>query len=70
MTNKMHLYYVDLDAAKAETVNRRLDPHEEISYDFVDKAEFKNEATAGCRDGTVVPAMLMSALWLYDKTGR
>lgn len=66
MMNKMHLFYVKLDFARYEKTQQKLDAHEQIEVEFVEKYEFIEKVKANAMDGKQ-PAMLMSALWLYEK---
>lgn len=66
MTNKMHVFYVDFDnVPEIKHIGQKLDAHEEIEFSFVDKIEFINEVNDKRKDGKQ-PAMLMSALYLYQ----
>lgn len=67
MTNAIHCFYVNLDNAKCEPVERKLDEHERISFSWKDKYQFMSDAVRASRaGGACVPAMLLSAIKLYE----
>ena len=63
MTNTMHYFAVDLDKAKFEKVNTKLDTHENITSRWVDWNEFEDSTIRAVVAGSKkVPAMLVTAL--------
>lgn len=65
MMNRIHLFYVNLDEVAYAQVGQKLDTHEKLTYKFMDDFSFKQYVIDHAYDG-VQPAMLMSALWLYE----
>ena len=72
MTNMMHYYYVNLDHAKYEIVDKKLDVHEEIEISWKDKDRFMfdlaDDAHA-CRK-TQVPAIALAMVKLYENASN
>ena len=70
MTNMMHYYFINLDYAKYEQVDQKLDEHEEIKLQWKDKDKFMfdlaDDAHA-CRK-TQVPAIALSMVKLYENS--
>lgn len=71
MTNTMHCYYVDLDRTPYTWTQPRPDAHEKIDFRWKDKNAFAAEVEARVRaGGKNVPAMLLSALKLYEDLAK
>jgi len=70
MTNRMHYFYVDLDEAEWRQVGQKLDEHESLTVSWERKQDFAEsvEALASAGRAERVPAMLISALRLYEKS--
>lgn len=69
MTNKMHYFYVNLDRAEYVQTEQKLDAHESITYAWDDREAFKKRVLERVKNPVgddVAPAILLSALKLYD----
>ena len=68
MTNTMHYFYVNLDAAPYVHTGRKLDEHEIIEFRWKDKGRFMFDLAdnAHCSDGRQVPAIALAAVKLYE----
>lgn len=70
MTNIMHYYYINLDYAKYEHVDRKLDEHEKIELSWKDKDGFMfdlADAAHACGK-TQVPAIALAMVKLYENS--
>lgn len=70
MTNMMHYYYINLDYAKYECVDQKLDEHEEIELSWKDMIWFMNKLAndAYMCGKTRVPAIALSMVKLYENS--
>lgn len=70
MTNKMTMFYVNLDNAKFNKTKQQLDAHENLTWKFVPKAKFEQEimeqVAMNCKYKIYNPAFLLAALKLID----
>lgn len=66
MTNTMHYFYVDVGRAKFVQTDQKLDAHEKLTYEWVDRDGFMAEiVTSAMNRGSAVPAMALAAVHLY-----
>lgn len=67
MTNTMHYFYINLDNAEFDEVEKKLDEHEQITSKWVDCDDFHEKVVkAVFTESTKVPAMLMAAFGLMQ----
>lgn len=68
MTNKMHYFFINLDYAKYERVDQKLDEHEEIELSWKDKDRFMFDLAddAHACGKVQVPAIALSMVKLYE----
>lgn len=69
MTNKMHYFYINLDYAKHEIAEQKLDAHEklEVCWALKDKFIAKLADDAYAENGKAVPAIALSAVKLLER---
>ena len=70
MTNKMHYFFINLDYAKYEHVDQKLDEHEqiELSWKDADRFMFDLADDAHACGKKQVPAIALSMVKLYENT--
>lgn len=67
MTNTMHYFYINLDNAEFDEVEKKLDEHEQITSKWVDCDDFHEKVVkAVFTESKKVPAMLMAAFGLMQ----
>jgi len=65
MTNTMHYFYINLDDAAFDEVEKKLDEHEQITSGWIDCDDFYEKVVKAVFTGSKkVPAMLMAAFGL------
>lgn len=65
MTNTMHYFYINLDDAAFDEVEKKLDEHEQITSKWIDCDDFFEKVVKAVFTGSKkVPAMLMAAFGL------
>lgn len=70
MTNKMHYFFINLDCAKYEHVDQKLDEHEqiELSWKDADRFMFDLADDAHACGKKQVPAIVLSMVKLYENS--
>jgi len=70
MTNMMHYYYINLDYAKYEHVDQKLDEHEEIEIRWKDRDRFMFDLAddAHACGNKQVPAIALAMVKLYENS--
>ena len=67
MTNTMHYFYINLDDAAFDEVEKKLDEHEQITSKWVDRDDFYEKVIKAIfTESKKVPAMLMAAFGLMN----
>jgi len=71
MTNRMHYFFIDLNYAKWEQIEQKLDEHERITFSWEDLEDFAARIMNLAKNRSPkVPAILLSAFALLDEANE